>query len=81
MISIAQWAGLATNASPYGLPAGAMAEQVNLQALNPGQLQVRRGMTSTALTNASPVIRCFLYHHTGTASVVYQKADGTIDYI
>lgn len=81
MISISQWAGTATNASPYSLPPGAMTEQVNLQSLSPGQITVRRGLSSTSLSNNSPVIRCFLYHHDGTSSVVYQKADGTIDYI
>lgn len=80
MITISQWGGLATNASPYGLPPGASIEQVNLQCLSPGQLNVRRGLTSTALSSSSPVIRCFLYHNNGTSNVVYQKADGTIDY-
>lgn len=81
MITVSQWAGLATNASPYGLPPGATVEQVNLQCLSPGQLNVRRGLTSTPLETESAVIQCFLYHHDGTSDIVYQKSDGTIDYL
>lgn len=81
MIAITQWAGLATNASPYGLPPGATVSQVNLQCLSPGQVTPRKGMTVTALTGSSPVIQTFLYHHDGQATVVYQREDGSIDFL
>lgn len=80
MIAVTQWGGLATNASPYGLPPGATVEQINLQCLSPGRLTPRAGMTSTAIEGSSPVIQTFLYHHDGQATIVYQREDGTIAY-
>lgn len=80
MIAITQWAGLATNASPYGLPPGATVEQVNLQCLVPGKVAARRGMTSSATGASSPVVQVFLYHHDGQATTVYQHANGVISY-
>jgi hypothetical protein len=80
MIAITQWAGLATNASPYGLPPGATVEQVNLQCLSPGRVTPRNGLASTVLAGNSPIIQTFLYHHDGQATIVYQREDGTVAY-
>ena len=80
MITISQWGGLATNASPYGVPPGGSTSQVNLQCLSPGELVCRKGLTVTAVAGSSPVVRCFLYYNNGTASIVYQREDGVIDF-
>jgi hypothetical protein len=80
MIALTQWGGLATNASPYGLPPGATVIQVNLQCLNPGKVAPRAGMTSTVLDGNSPVIQTFLYHHDGQATIVYEREDGTVEF-
>lgn len=52
MISIEKWAGLATNASPYAIPPGAAATQVNLQVINPGQIVVRSGLANVTASGA-----------------------------
>lgn len=52
MIIIDKWPGLVTNASPYAIPPGAAATQVNLQAINPGQLVVRAGLTAVTASGA-----------------------------
>jgi len=41
---IEKWLGLATSASPYALPPGAMVRQNNLQIQRPGELSPRLGM-------------------------------------
>lgn len=78
MITISQWAGLATNASPYGLPPGATVEQVNLQCLSPGKLTVRRGIASDPMNGGSPIVQIFLHYNRNVATVIYQRADGTV---
>lgn len=78
MITISQWAGLATNASPYGLPPGATVEQVNLQCLSPGKLTVRRGIVSDPMNGGSPIVQIFLHYNRNVATVIYQRADGTV---
>lgn len=80
MISISQWAGLATNASPYSIPPGSSTLQVNLQCLSPGELVCRKGLTVSPVDGSSPVVRCFLYYNNGTATIVYQRENGAIDF-
>jgi len=63
MIVIEQWAGLATNASPYAIKPGTTVTQVNLQVLSPGELTVRPG--STALT---------FVEHTGSTAAIWKAA-------
>ena len=41
---VEKWLGLATSASPYALPPGAMVRQNNLQIQRPGELSPRLGM-------------------------------------
>lgn len=50
MISIDKWQGLISNASPYALPGGAFSEQVNIQCLKPGQVEVRRGYSAALVS-------------------------------
>ena len=81
MISIEKWAGLVTNASPYSLHPGAAVTQVNLQAINPGQLLVRPGAAAASFSShtgsTSAIVRAFCYPR-ATDSVVYQNAAGEI---
>lgn len=79
MIIIDKWAGLVTNASPYSLPPGAAATQVNLQIVSPGQLVVRQGSTTASFashTGSTQPIRSTL-RYPGEA-VVYQNSAGAI---
>lgn len=81
MITIEKWAGLVTNASPYGLPPGAAVTQVNLQIISPGELSVRPGTAAVSFVShtgaQSPIIRAFRYPGAQEA-VVYQNASGAI---
>lgn len=81
MISIEQWAGLVTNASPYAIPPGAAVTQVNLQVISPGKVSVRPGMSAVSFSSHSgttqPIICMFRYPRSGE-SVVYQNAAGQI---
>lgn len=81
MISIEKWAGLATNASPYTLPAGAAVTQVNLQVIVPGQLQVRPGATTVTWTThsgtTSPIVSA-IRSPSGVDRVVYQNQLGHV---
>lgn len=87
MIVIDKWAGLVTNISPYSLPPGAAATQVNLQVIVPGQLSVRPGMAAVtwssvsvaATTQAnSGVVRIFRAPCNGQERLIYQNAAGQI---
>jgi hypothetical protein len=82
MIVIDKWQGLVTNASPYALPAGAAVTQVNLQAIAPGQLNVRPGTVSVSFTThtgaAAPVIQAFRYQHGTADHIVYQNSSGLV---
>ena len=82
MIVIDKWAGLVTNASPYALPPGAAATQVNLQILNPGQVSVRPGLVHVSWTthNAgnAPVVKIVNFQHSTLPQVVYQNSSGGI---
>lgn len=81
MISVEKWAGLATNASPYSIPPGAAVTQVNLQAIVPGQLSVRPGMTTVSFTThsgASAKVISAIRYPGAIDAVVYQNASGKI---
>jgi hypothetical protein len=80
MIIIEKWAGLVTNASPYAIPPGAAVTQVNLQALNPGQLSVRPGLNAVsfvAITAGTTAIRSAI-RYPDENGLVYQDAAGAI---
>jgi hypothetical protein len=53
MIQITQFKGLATNVSPYSVAPAAAVTQVNIQALVPGQLSVRPGLTTSSYTSVT----------------------------
>lgn len=81
MISITEWAGLATNASPYSIPPGAAVTQVNLQCISPGQLTVRPGVTAITLsshTAGTSAIRRAARHPHASEDVIYQDETGVI---
>lgn len=82
MIVIDKWAGLATNASPYTIPPGSAVTQVNLQAIIPGQIQVRPGMTTVSWAahtgSTGAVVSAFRFQHSTQEHVVYQNASGLI---
>ena len=73
------WKGLATNASPYALPAGAATEQVNLQSHVPGQLSTRGGMNAISCTETVVEV-CDLYpfRNGGLTKMVALKPNGTL---
>lgn len=82
MITVEKWAGLATNASPYAIPSGAAVTQVNLQIINPGQIQVRPGATTVTFTThsatTSPVRVAFRSPAANNDRIVYQNSLGQI---
>lgn len=81
MITIDKWAGLATNASPYSLPPGAAVTQVNLQAINPGQLAVRPGLQAVSFashTGSTAAIRSAMRYPGTVEAFVYQNSNGSI---
>ena len=73
MINIEKWSGLITAASPYALPGGAMAEQVNLQCLRPGQIECRNGYTTAA---PSPPVVSAVRYSVGTQDKLFVMANG-----
>lgn len=81
MIIIDKWAGLATNASPYAIPPGAAATQVNLQVLAPGQLTVRPGLfavTFASSASATQAVRSAFRHSRASDIILYQDAAGRV---
>lgn len=82
MIVIEKWAGLVTNASPYALPPGAAATQVNLQVLNPGQIVVRPGLVNvswaTHTAGSTTVVKIANFQNSTFPQLVYQNAAGGI---
>ena len=75
MITIEKWSGLVTAASPYALPGGAAVHQVNLQCVNPGQLQCRSGC-ATVVSTAYPVVSMVRFS-TGTQDTVFALVGGS----
>lgn len=81
MISVDKWLGLVTNASPYSLPPGAAATQVNLQVISPGLLAVRPGtaaVTFAAHTGSTTPVRSTMRYPSSSESLVYQNSSGAI---
>lgn len=82
MIVIEKWAGLVTNASPYALPPGAAATQVNLQVLNPGQITVRPGLVNVSWTThtagSTTIVKIANFQNSTFPQLVYQNATGAI---
>jgi hypothetical protein len=82
MIVIDKWPGLITNASPYAIPSGAAVTQVNVQAIVPGQLNVRPGMVTVSWASlaagTSPVRRIFRAPCGTSERLVYQDAAGVV---
>ena len=82
MIVIEGWKGLVTNAGPYAIPPGAAATQVNLQAIVPGSVAVRSGVTGVSFTThtgaSAPVVQLYNFQHGTIGHVVYQNASGHI---
>jgi len=82
MIIIDKWAGLVTNASPYSIPPGSAVQQVNLQCLVPGKLNVRPGMQTITFASAdstsAPVVSAFRYQYGTGEQLVYQDSAGRI---
>jgi hypothetical protein len=82
MIVIDKWTGMVTNASPYAIPSGAAVTQVNVQAIVPGQINVRPGMvnvTWSSLTGGtSPVRRIFRAPCGGSERLIYQDSAGVV---
>lgn len=81
MISISNWPGLATNASPYAIPPGATTEQRNLQSLVPGKLTVRNGMTSIGASGSSKIVKMFLFQDGPVARLLFQDSQGRISVV
>jgi hypothetical protein len=82
MIVIEKWPGLITNASPYAIPPGAAATQVNAQIIRPGELAVRNGLAAVTWAasggGTSPVRRAFRAPCGGSERLVYQDAAGAV---
>lgn len=81
MITISEWAGLATNASPYSIPPGAAVTQVNLQAIVPGQISVRPGTSSVSFAThgvTDTAVRRMFRFPRDTDRIVYQNSAGQI---
>jgi hypothetical protein len=82
MIVIDTWRGLILNGSPYALPPGAAATQVNFQCRVPGELTVRNGQTSvtfaTHAAGGTQVVEMFRCPIGVQEAVIYQSADGHV---
>ena len=81
MIIIDKWAGLVTNASPYAIPPGAAATQVNLQCIRPGELACRPGTVSVSFathTGSTTAVVSMLRIPALSESVIYQNASGQL---
>ena len=80
MITIDQWKGLVTNASPYSIPPGAAVTQVNLQCVVPGQLNVRMGHATLSFSTGTPgatAVRSVMRYPNGNA-LIYSDSAGVI---
>lgn len=80
MITIDQWKGLVTNASPYSIPPGAAVTQVNLQCIVPGQLNVRLGHTTLTFSTGSvgnAAVRSAMRYPNDNA-IIYSDSSGNI---
>lgn len=82
MIVIEKWGGLVTNASPYAIPPGSAVTQVNVQAIVPGQIAVRPGMTAVSWSSlaggTSPVRVAFRAPCGSSERLIYQDAAGVV---
>lgn len=82
MIVIDTWKGLVTNGSPYALPPGAAAVQVNFQCLRPGEIDARSGQTAATFSTHAPgavqIVEMFRCPVGTQESVVYQNSAGHI---
>jgi hypothetical protein len=81
MIVIEKFSGLVTNASPYAVPPTSAATQVNIQCLVPGELSVRKGLTTATSAAATAVIHCFHYQGGTVSKVIVQDASGAISVV
>lgn len=52
-VRVRQFDGLITNDSPHALPPGAASEQINLQCIRNGAMDVRNGYTSATFSSGS----------------------------
>lgn len=84
MIIVERFAGLVTNASPYALPPGAAATQVNIQVLSPGEAVVRGGVQAMSFTthaaSTSPVISMQNVQAGTLPTILYQDQAGQLYY-
>lgn len=78
MISISNWPGLATNASPYAIPPGATTQQRNLQSLVPGKVTPRKGLTPMSPSATDKIIKMFLFQDGLVSRLIYQDSQGRI---
>jgi hypothetical protein len=82
-LRLQKWGGLLTSASPYAIPPGGAAVQINLQNLAPGQLSVRGGMRPMAfdagMAGAADIRELFRYAYSdGNEKLVVFDATGSI---
>lgn len=80
MIVIEKFSGLITNASRYALPGGAFAEQINIQCIKPGQLQVRGGLAQAATVPGSQVVSAVRVP-TGTTEQIICQAGTVVEVV
>lgn len=79
MIAVEKWAGLVTNASPYAIPPGAAVTQVNLQAISPGQLAVRPGLTAVTYAGSTGgAVRSAMRYPGSQERVMWQDSSGGV---
>jgi hypothetical protein len=78
MITIEKWAGLITAASPYALPGGACVEQNNLQCLQPGQVQPRKGYTVTSATTLPGKVTSAVRYSSGSTDKMVILSGNTL---
>jgi len=86
MITIEKWAGLITNASPYSIPPGSAVTQVNIQAVAPGQIQVRMGYTTVSLSQSATsvaattaqVLSMIRYNQSSNENIIVHLSNGSL---
>ena len=81
MTELSKWGGLATNASPYAIPAGTSVVQTNIQCISPGKIEVRPGTTALTFSvhsgGSDPVVCAYRYPGVDER-IIYENSSGEL---
>lgn len=81
-VRVRQFDGLITNASPHQLPAGGASEQINLQCVRDGAMDVRNGYIDAVFSSGSSAATNIIAMHRmvkgSTEFVFWETAAGAL---